>query len=121
MKEYTRYDIQNRDYVDKDVVLYATLLLYYPIVLGHPQLKKHNLKANQADSLQEFNNPYCLQNCNQTRYLTRQKGLRELPKRYIPNLNYRDITVVSIYAIRAYIRRGYRVSIVILKDLDKAL
>ena len=36
IKEYTRYDIQNRDYVDKDVVLYATLLLHYLIVLGHP-------------------------------------------------------------------------------------
>jgi hypothetical protein len=35
MKEYARYDIQNRDYVDKDVVLYSTLLLYYPIVLGY--------------------------------------------------------------------------------------
>jgi hypothetical protein len=36
MKEYVRYNIQNGDHVDKDVVLYATLLLYYPIVLGHP-------------------------------------------------------------------------------------
>ena len=70
MKEYARYDIQNRDYVDKDVVLYATLLLYYPIILGYPQLKKYNLKANQADSLQEFNDPYYLQNYNQTRHLT---------------------------------------------------
>ena len=35
MKEYAYYNIQNRDYVDKDVILYATLLLYYPIVLGY--------------------------------------------------------------------------------------
>ena len=121
MKEYAYCDIQNRDYVDKDVVLYATLLLYYPIVLGHPQLKKHNPKANQADGLWEFNDPYCVQNYNQTRHLTRQKGLREVPKRYIPNLNYRDVTTVSIYAIRVYARRGYRIGIVTLKDLDEAL
>ena len=99
MKEYARYDIQNRDYVDKDVVLYATLLLYYPIILGYPQLKKYNLKANQANSLQEFNDSYCLQNCNQTRHPTRQKELREVPKRYVPNLNYYNVTVVSIYTI----------------------
>jgi hypothetical protein len=36
MKEYAWYDIQNRDYIDKDVVLYATLLLHYLIVLGYP-------------------------------------------------------------------------------------
>jgi hypothetical protein len=36
IKEYIRYNIQNRDYVDKDVVLYTTLLLYYLIVLGYP-------------------------------------------------------------------------------------
>ena len=36
MKEYARYDIQNKDHVDKDVILYATPLSHYPIVLGHP-------------------------------------------------------------------------------------
>jgi hypothetical protein len=36
IKEYARYDIQNRDYIDKDIVLYSTLLSYYPIVLGYP-------------------------------------------------------------------------------------
>jgi hypothetical protein len=36
VKEYARYNIQNGDYVDKDVVLYATPLSHYPIVLGHP-------------------------------------------------------------------------------------
>ena len=36
VKEYTRCDIQNGDHVDKDVVLYATPLSHYPIVLGHP-------------------------------------------------------------------------------------
>ena len=36
IKEYVRCDIQNRDHVDKDVVLYTTPLLYYLIVLGHP-------------------------------------------------------------------------------------
>jgi hypothetical protein len=46
MKEYARCDIQNRDHVDKDVVLYATPLSHYLIVLGHPWLKKHNPKAN---------------------------------------------------------------------------
>ena len=35
VKEYARYDIQNGDYVDKDVVLYATPLSHYPIVLGY--------------------------------------------------------------------------------------
>jgi hypothetical protein len=35
VKEYTRYNIQNRDYIDKDIVLYSTLLSHYPIVLGH--------------------------------------------------------------------------------------
>jgi hypothetical protein len=35
IKEYARCNIQNGDYVDKDVVLYTTLLLHYPIVLEH--------------------------------------------------------------------------------------
>jgi hypothetical protein len=44
-----------------------------------------------------------------------------VPKRYIPNLNYCDVAAVSIYAMRAYVRRGYRISIVTLEDLDEAL
>jgi hypothetical protein len=44
-----------------------------------------------------------------------------VPKRYIPNLNYRNVTTVSIYAIRAYVRRGYQIGIVTLEDLDEAL
>ena len=36
VKEYVRCDIQNGDHMDKDVVLYATLLSHYLIVLGHP-------------------------------------------------------------------------------------
>jgi hypothetical protein len=44
-----------------------------------------------------------------------------VPKRYIPNLNYYDIAAVGIYAMRAYARRGYRISIVTLEDLDEAL
>jgi hypothetical protein len=35
IKEYARCNIQNGDYVDKDVVLYTTLLLHYPIVLEY--------------------------------------------------------------------------------------
>jgi hypothetical protein len=36
VKEYARCDVLNGDHVDKDVVLYATPLSHYPIVLGHP-------------------------------------------------------------------------------------
>jgi hypothetical protein len=42
VREYARCDIKNGDYLNKNVVLYATPLLYYPTVLGHPWLKKHN-------------------------------------------------------------------------------
>jgi hypothetical protein len=44
-----------------------------------------------------------------------------VPKRYIPNLNYRDVAAVSIYTMRAYVRRGYRIGMVTLEDLDEAL
>jgi hypothetical protein len=44
-----------------------------------------------------------------------------VPKRYIPNLNHRDVAAVSIYAMRAYVRRGYRIGMVTLEDLDEAL
>jgi hypothetical protein len=44
-----------------------------------------------------------------------------VPKRYIPNLNHCDVVTVSIYAMQAYTRRGYRIGIVTLKDLDEAL
>jgi hypothetical protein len=121
VREYTRCDIRNRDHVDKDVVLYATPLSYYPIILGHPWLKKHNPQANWADGSWEFNDPYCIQNCNQTRHPIRQKGLREVPKRYVPSLNHRDIAQVSLRACEAYARRGYQMCMVTLEDIDEAL
>jgi hypothetical protein len=100
VREYVRCDIKNGDHVDKDVVLYATPLSHYPIVLGHPWLKKHNPRTNWADGSWEFSDPYCLQNCNTTRHPTRQKTLKDVPKRYIPELNYRDIARVSLNAIQ---------------------
>jgi hypothetical protein len=44
-----------------------------------------------------------------------------VPKRYIPNLNHRDIASVSMNAIRAYVKKGYQISIVTLEDIDEAL
>ena len=121
VREYVRCDIKNGDHVDKDVVLYATPLSHYPIVLGHPWLKKHNPRTNWADGSWEFSDPYCLQNCNTTRHPTRQKTLKDVPKRYIPELNHRDIARVSLNACRAYARRGYQMCMVTLEDIDTAL
>ena len=42
-------------------------------------------------------------------------------KCYIPNLNHRDVTAVSIHAMQAYMRRGYRIGMVTLKDLNEVL
>ena len=42
-------------------------------------------------------------------------------KRYIPNLNHRDVAAVSIEAIQNYVKKGYQISIVTLEDLDEAL
>jgi hypothetical protein len=36
VREYARCDVKNGDHLDKNVVLYATPLSHYPIVLGHP-------------------------------------------------------------------------------------
>jgi hypothetical protein len=35
IREYVRYSLKSGDYIDKDAVLYATLLLHYPIILSH--------------------------------------------------------------------------------------
>jgi hypothetical protein len=35
IQEYVYYSLKSGDYIDKDAVLYATLLLHYPIILGH--------------------------------------------------------------------------------------
>jgi hypothetical protein len=44
-----------------------------------------------------------------------------VPKRYVPNLNHQDIASVSMNAIRAYVKKGYQISMVMLKDIDEAL
>ncbi|KAI6877963.1 hypothetical protein KC360_g8929 [Hortaea werneckii] len=121
VREYVRCDIRNGDHVDKDVVLYATPLSHYPIVLGHPWLKKHNPPTNWADGSWEFSDPYCLKNCSTTKHPTRQRTLKDVPKRYIPELNHRDIARVSLAACRAYARRGYQMCMVTLEDIDTAL
>ena len=121
VREYVRCDIKNGDHVDKNVVLYATPLSHYPIVLGDPWLKKHNPRTNWADGSWEFSDPYCLQNCNTTRHPTRQKTLVDVPKQYIPELNHRDIARVSLNACRAYARRGYQMGMVTIEDIDAAL
>jgi hypothetical protein len=46
IREYVCYGLKSGDHIDKDAVLYVTLLLHYPIILGHLWLKKHNLMPN---------------------------------------------------------------------------
>jgi len=107
--------------VDKDAILYTTLLPHYPIILGHPWLKKHNLIPNWVDNIWEFNDPYCTKHYNQTPTPTRLRGLYDVPKKYIPDLNYRDIHAISLRVCYAYAKRGYQISIVTIKDIDEAL
>jgi hypothetical protein len=44
-----------------------------------------------------------------------------VPKRYIPDLNHRDIASVSISSIQAYVKRGYQIGMVTLEDIDESL
>jgi hypothetical protein len=48
-----------------------------------------------------------MKHCNQTLTAARLRGLRDVPKKYIPKLNYRDISAVSLSACYAYAGRGY--------------
>lgn len=121
IREYVRCVLKSGDHVDKDAVLYATPLPHYPIILGHPWLKKHNPMPNWADNIWEFNDPYCTKHCNLTPTPTRLRGLKDVPKKYIPDLNYRDIAAVSLRACYAYARRGYRMAMVTIEDIDEAL
>jgi hypothetical protein len=52
---------------------------------------------------------------------TRLYGLKDVLKKYIPDLNYRDIAAISLRACYAYARRGYRIAIVTIEDIDEAL
>jgi hypothetical protein len=121
VRHYVRCQLKSGTHLDKDAVLYATPLPHYPVILGHPWLKKHNPTPNWADNVWEFNDPYCTKNCNETPTPARLRGLRNVPKKYIPNLNYRDIAAVSLRACYAYAKRGYQVSIVTLEDIDESL
>lgn len=121
IRDYVRCELKSGTHVDKDAVLYITPLPHYPIILGHPWLKKHNPTPNWADNIWEFNDPYCMKNCNQTSTPTRLRGLRDVPKKYIPDLNHRDISIVSLRACYAYARKGYQVSMISIEDIDEAL
>jgi hypothetical protein len=58
---------------------------------------------------------------NQTPTLTRLYKLKNVSKQYIPNLNYRDIATISLRAYYAYAKRGYKIAIVTIEDIDEAL
>src|SRR3954470_17373672 len=45
--------------------LYVTTLGHYPIVLGIPWLRRHNVRIDWQQHLLQFDSPYCLQNCTQ--------------------------------------------------------
>jgi hypothetical protein len=121
IRHYVRCDLKSGTHVDKDAVLYITPLPHYPIILGHPWLKKHNPTPNWADNIWEFNDPYCMKHCNQSPTPARLHGLRDVPKKYIPRLNHRDIAAVSLRACYAYAKRGYQIAMVTLEDIDEAL
>ena len=58
---------------------------------------------------------------NQTPMPARLRGLYNVPKKYIPKLNHRDIAAVSLRACYAYARRGYKFAMITIEDIDKAL
>jgi hypothetical protein len=62
-----------------------------------------------------------VKHCNQTPTLTRLYKLKNVPKQYIPNLNYRDIAAISLRTYYAYAKRGYKIAIVTIEDIDEAL
>jgi hypothetical protein len=121
VRHYVRCQLRSGTHLDKDAVLYATPLPHYPIILGHPWLKKHNPTPNWAANIWEFNDPYCTKHCNQTPTPARLRGLRDVPKKYVPNLNHRDIAAVSLRACYAYAKRGYQISTITLEEIDEAL
>lgn len=47
--------------------------------------------------------------------------MKSVPKRYIPKLNYRDIATVSLQACQLYAKRGYKMAVVTIDDIDEAL
>jgi hypothetical protein len=62
-----------------------------------------------------------MKHCNQTPTPTRLRRLKDVPKQYIPDLNYRDIAAISLRACYAYAKRGYQMAMVTIEDIDEAL
>jgi transposase InsO family protein len=126
---YIRTTIQIADHLEKKVLFLATQLAHYPIVLGMPWLKQHDPHVGFAAHTLEFNSDYCRKHCNVPDRPTKIRALHDLPKKarpiHLPDrphaLKELDISVVSLRASAAYLRRGYKAFSATLENIEDIL
>ncbi len=129
VSRYARCSFRIGDHIQKSMVLFATRLAHYPIILGHPWLEEHDPKTGWADRTVTFNSSFCRSNCGLSEYPERQKLLRYLPNRSTPRevpdrierLSQLDIASVSIDACRRFGHRGCDLFVATIEDIDQIL
>jgi len=80
VKYYVRADFRVGDHLEKEMVMFVTLLAHYYIILGLPWLEKHDPQTLWAARTITFSSKYCRENCNTPEQPQHQEMLKELPK-----------------------------------------
>ncbi|RAQ98759.1 hypothetical protein DDE82_008931 [Stemphylium lycopersici] len=113
----------------KTIRLNVTQLAHYPVILGMPWLKLHDLRVGFASYTLTFESEYCQRHCNIPRRPNKIHALHDILPKARPvdlldrpkPLQNRDIAKVSLNACAAYARRNYRMFTVTIEQIDRYL
>ena len=126
---YVCVPLRIHDHREEKSRLYVTKLGHYPVILGLPWIRQHNLRIDFAGNSFLFDSKYCQKHCNTPLQPTKVQALSDVPPKARPQhlpprptgLKEMDIGMVSLRACAAYARRNYRMFAVSTEAIDAAL
>jgi hypothetical protein len=127
---YALVSCRINDHFQDTMMMFATQLAYYPVVLGMPWLKQHDPTIRFASHTITFDSEYCRRHCNVPGKPTKLKALQDVPKtaRTYRPLSCPDILrkyepyQVTLRAAAAYARKeGYCLFTASLEQIDDIL
>jgi predicted aspartyl protease len=105
----------------KKLPMFVTKLGYYPIVLGIPWLKQHDIAIRFASNLVTFGSQYCLAHCND-RAVTVRGTSEDPPETLAVNATPLSIAMIGpVLLTRQAKRNRLQIHAISLYEINKAL
>jgi hypothetical protein len=104
----------------EEALLYVTKLGHYPIVLGIPWLRRHDVSIRFPTNTVTFNSPYCISSCNSEKGPVSIQGLDFIPERPHPPCQQMSLLGASAF-LELQQKENLEIFSVTLEELEEVI